>query len=280
MLIDGFTVGAQVLNFLILVWLLKRFLYKPILNAIDAREKRIAAELTDADAKKTVATQECDKFEKKNLDFDQQRITLLNQATEEANAERKRLLDEARKDADSLRAKRQDALQREAKDLSAEIMRRTQVEVFAIARCTLGDLAGASLEERMCDVFIDHLSELDQDVRKKLFNPISSSGKPAFIRSRFELPLAQREKIQRSLNETFSANVHVQFETAVDVICGIELTLNGRKIAWSIRDYLASMESCVSELLQTETKPTVEPQAKQLPSVVVERDPSASVGSQ
>ena len=42
MLIDWFTVGAQALNFLILVWLLKRFLYKPILDAIDAREKRIA----------------------------------------------------------------------------------------------------------------------------------------------------------------------------------------------------------------------------------------------
>ena len=37
MLIDWFTVGAQALNFIILVWLLKRFLYKPILDAIDAR---------------------------------------------------------------------------------------------------------------------------------------------------------------------------------------------------------------------------------------------------
>ena len=51
MLIDLFTVGAQALNFLVLVWLLKRFLYKPILNALDAREKRIARELADADAK-------------------------------------------------------------------------------------------------------------------------------------------------------------------------------------------------------------------------------------
>ena len=38
MLIDWFTVGAQALNFVILVWLLKHFLYKPILNAIDVRE--------------------------------------------------------------------------------------------------------------------------------------------------------------------------------------------------------------------------------------------------
>ena len=55
MLIDWFTVGAQIVNFLILVWLLKRFLYKPILDAIDAREKRIAAELADADTKKAEA---------------------------------------------------------------------------------------------------------------------------------------------------------------------------------------------------------------------------------
>ena len=60
MLIDWFTVGAQVLNFLILVWLLKRFLYKPILDAIDAREERIAAELADADAKKAEAQKERD----------------------------------------------------------------------------------------------------------------------------------------------------------------------------------------------------------------------------
>ena len=52
MLIDWFTVGAQALNFLILILLMKRFLYKPILNAIDGREKRIAKELKDADAKK------------------------------------------------------------------------------------------------------------------------------------------------------------------------------------------------------------------------------------
>ena len=60
MLIDWFTVGAQALNFLILVWLMKRFLYKPILAAIDAREKRIAAELADADAKKAEAQKERD----------------------------------------------------------------------------------------------------------------------------------------------------------------------------------------------------------------------------
>ena len=63
MLIDWFTVGAQALNFIILVWLMKRFLYKPILDAIDAREKQIAAELADADREEGRRPEERDEFQ-------------------------------------------------------------------------------------------------------------------------------------------------------------------------------------------------------------------------
>src|SRR5580658_2700596 len=100
MLIDRFTVGAQALNFLILVWLLKHFLCKPILDAIYAREKGIAAKLADAEAKKTEAQKEHDDFQNKNKAFDEQRNALLAKATDEAKTGRERLLDEARKDAD------------------------------------------------------------------------------------------------------------------------------------------------------------------------------------
>jgi F-type H+-transporting ATPase subunit b len=160
MLIDWFTVVAQALNFLILVWLLKRFLYKPILNAIDAREKQIATELADAEAKKAEASQERDEFTRKNEEFDQQRASLLNQAANEATAERQRLLDHARKESDALRNKWQEALRREHQTLSEELNRRTREEVFAIARKTLTDLATTSLEEQMTDAFIRRLGEL------------------------------------------------------------------------------------------------------------------------
>ena len=65
MLFDWFTVGAQALNFLVLVWLMKRFLYKPILDAIDAREKRIASALADAALKQVAAQKERDEFPSK-----------------------------------------------------------------------------------------------------------------------------------------------------------------------------------------------------------------------
>ena len=101
--INWFTIIAQAINFLILVWLLKRFLYKPILHAIDEREKGIATQLAEAKAKQAEAQKERDDFQHKNADFDQERAALLKKATSEAGGERQRLLDEARKDAESLR---------------------------------------------------------------------------------------------------------------------------------------------------------------------------------
>ncbi len=267
MLIDWFTVGAQALNFIILVWLLKRYLYKPILNAVDAREKLIAAELADADAKKTEAQKERDEFQRKNDEFDQQRATLLSKATDEAKAERQRLLDEARKAADALSAKRQEALRNDAANLNQAIRRRTQQEVFAIAQKALTDLATTSLEERISEVFIRRLRAMDVKAKEGLGEALKTGAEPAIVRSAFDLPAAQRAAIQKALNETFSGEVHVRFETAPDLVSGIELTTNGQKIGWSIADYLASLEKGVGELLKEKDKPEpkTEPQAKAQP---------------
>jgi F-type H+-transporting ATPase subunit b len=262
MLIDWFTVAAQALNFLILVWLLKHFLYQPILDAIDAREKRIAAELADADAKKAEAKRERDAFQHKNDEFDQQRATLLSQATVEAKAERQRLLNEARSEADALSTKRQDALKREQQGLKDEITRRTREEVFAIARKTLSDLAGTSLEERMSEVFSRRLRTLNDDAKEDLAEALNTASAPALVRSAFDLPAEQRAAIQQTLNETFPDEIQVRFETAPDVISGIELTANGRKVAWSIADYLTSLEKSVGELLMEPSKPKIKPETR------------------
>ena len=269
MLIDWFTVGAQALNFIILVWLLKRFLYKPILDAVEAREKRIAAELADADAKKAEAQKERDEFQHKNEQFDQQRAALLSKATDDAKAERQLLIEEARKAADALSAKRQETLRTDAHNLSQAIRRRTQQEVFAIARKALTELATASLEERMGEVFMRRLRTMDSKVKEGLAEALKTASEPALVRSAFDLPAEQRAAIQKALNETFSTEVQVRFETAPDLVSGIELTTNGQKVAWSIADYLASLEKGVGELLKETDKPepktAPEPKAKASP---------------
>ena len=63
MSVDWFTVIAQILNFVVLVLLLKKFLYKPVLTAIAAREKLIADEIADAKEKMAQADKERNEFQ-------------------------------------------------------------------------------------------------------------------------------------------------------------------------------------------------------------------------
>ena len=274
MLIDWFTVGAQALNFLILVWLLKRFLYKPILNALDAREKRIASELADADAKKAEAEKQRNEFQQRNEKFDRQRDELLSQAKDEAKTEGQRLLEEARQAAEDLRGKRQDALKREHKNLRDEINRRTQEEVFAIAGKALKDLAGIGLEERISEVFAHRLRSLDGEAKHVLAEALKTADEPALVRSAFDLPNGQRTAIQDTLNEIFSADIRIRFESAPDLVSGIELASNGQKVAWSISDYLSSLEKGVGELFQAEVKSEPSPEAEAEPSPLADAKPT------
>ena len=255
MLIDWFTVGAQTLNFLILVWLMKRFLYQPILHAIDEREKRIAAELADATAKQAAAQKERDDFQKKNEELDGQRAALMSKATDDAKTERQRLLEDARKAADALTAKRQELLKREQQNLNDQITRRTQDEVFAIARKALADLATTSLEERISEVFTRRLHGMDDSAKGVLGGALKTTSDAALVRSAFELSDGQRAAIQNAVNETFSADVRLQFESTPDLISGIELSANGQKVAWSIAGYLTALEKSVGELMQAQAKP-------------------------
>jgi len=274
--IDWFTVIAQVFNFLILVWLLQRFLYKPILHAIDEREKGIATQLAQAEAKKTEAQKERDDFQQKNEAFDQERAALVKRATDEAKAERQRLLDEARKDADALRAKRQEALRNEQQNLSQEITRWTQKEVFAITRKTLADLAATSLEERMSAVFVQRLRALTGAAKDQLAAALKTSIDRARVRSVFDLSPEQHAAIQKALNESFSADIQIQFETVPELVSGIELSASGQKVAWSIADYLATLEKSAGELLHENAKPESKPDVNSNSNAEAEPKPAAN----
>jgi len=247
MLIDWFTVSAQVVNFLILVWLLKRFLYRPILDAIDAREQRIATKIADAEAKDREAQKQQQAYRLKNEAFEQQRNTQINQMQAAVNTERERLLDAARKDSEVLRKRLVQAQRNEQLTLNEELRCRTQKEVFAIARKALCDLAGTALEQRMTEIFIARLRELDAGEITRLKSTFNDSLR---IQTAFKLSAQQQTDIEEQLAEVFGKQKSVEFVIAADLISGIEISANGRKIAWSITDYLGALERSVDELLK------------------------------
>ena len=238
MKINWFTVIAQVINFLILVWLLKRFLYKPILKAVDEREKKIASQIKDAKAEKADAKKEQEEFAAKNEEFDKQKKGLMDTAITETKEHREKLLEDARTDAIKLSTKLEEAAKSSMEKFNQEIAQKTQKEVFAISRKALSDIASVSLEEQAATIFIKRLD-----------------ANPILIRSAFTLPHKQETEIKTSIKEILGAKIHFQFSTVPELISGIELTVNGYKLAWSISDYLHSFEKNISEIIKDKSKP-------------------------
>lgn len=256
MLIDWFTVGAQAVNFIILVWLLKRFLYKPILNAIDAREKRIATELAAAGAREDQARKSHDEFDKKNKQFDQDRDALMAKAALEIKAEHERLLGDARNAANDLLSEQRAAARNDTTALMDQMMRLAATEVFDVARRALSDLASMTLEERLGEIFTRRLREMKPDAKQLLDLALRAPHAAAVVRSRFSLATQEKATIQNALNETFAADIRLAFETAPEGICGIELTVGGQKLSWSIAGYLGALEEKAQALINTQIKPS------------------------
>jgi F-type H+-transporting ATPase subunit b len=254
MSINWFTVIAQVVNFLVLVWLLKRFLYKPILKAIDEREKKITSQIKDANKKEAEAKKEREEFENKNVDFDKQKKDLMDKAIEEVNTKREHLLDKAKKDADDLRKKLEDIVKEEQEHLGDEITRRTKTEVFSIAEKMLKELADHSLEQQIVTVFIERLKNLNEKETKKLIDTFKSSKEEIIVKSAFKLDKSLQTEIEKAVKKIVHTTSGFQFQTAPELVSGIELNANGYKVAWSISEYLSSVKKTIEEIIDSKIK--------------------------
>lgn len=249
MVIDWFTFAAQIINFIILVWLLRRFLYQPILDAVDAREKRIETALSSADEKKLEAEQQFDHYRTKKEAIEQQSAALLKQAVCEADLERERLLGEGRKKAEALGQKQMDNLRKSVELLNQNIRQQTQQQVFSITRKILIDLASVGLEQTLIGKFIDKLRDTDNAKKESLLVALKTTNHPAILRSAFRLTPEQCDFFQNKLNDIFKIKISLQFETESNLVAGLELVSNGQKLAWSISNYLASLEKSMAEVL-------------------------------
>ncbi len=254
MKINWFTVIAQVINFVVLVWLLKRFLYKPILKAVDDREKKIASQNKDANHLKAEAKKEQDDFTKKNADFDQQKKDLMDKAVADVAAQRQKLLDEAKDAANKLSAKMEAASKEKQKTEQTEIAQKTQKEVFAITRKALTEIASESLEEQSVGTFIKRLNESKDEEKKQFKDAFQSNTNTILVRSAFDLTVKQQDDITKAVDAVLGTKTPLQFKTATGIISGIELTTNGYKLAWSFSEYLDSLEKNFSEAVKEKAK--------------------------
>ncbi|HWR68523.1 MAG TPA: hypothetical protein VN416_05835 [Desulfomonilia bacterium] len=250
--IDWFVFAAQIVNFLILVGLLKFFLYDRIVKAMDARQAGIASRLEEAERLKGEARARFVELEEKNQELRERAGEILNQANRDADAERGRLMALVGQEAEQSRQRWRESLLRERQVFFEELRAKAGMSILTTIRRILQDLADEDLEDRMVQVFTGLVRGIGEEQQELLRRSLDSGTPQITLRSAFELKPDQRQKILDAIGPYISKDVSFRYEISPSPLSGIELMSHGYKLAWSIGDHLSTLEEDFNRVLKEE----------------------------
>jgi len=247
--IDWVTVAAQIVNFLVLVWLLQRFLYRPITRAMARREERIRSRLESAEEKRQAADQEARDYRRKKAELEDRREEILDEAREEAKDLRARLEEEAR---EAVAREREDWHRQVEADREAflrSLREGTARHVNAVARAALADLAEQDIEAEVAARFLEELSGLDPDEAAAIAGAAREAGGSVTVDSAYELPGAVKSRVTRAVHGTLGEDLEVAYRQDTSLLLGLRLRAGGRTLEWSLSSYLDRLEEAAADKL-------------------------------
>ena len=254
MQVDWLTVAAQIVNFLILVWLLHKFLYGPIVRAMGDREKRIAARLQEAEERKLEAEREAAGYRSQREALEKERADILAHAAEEA-ADTKRSLEEAtRRNVEQRRNEWLTEFDNEKKDFLRDMRRRSAEHVLTLARRTLKELASSQLEERVAATFAKQIEGIDSQLRDRLVKACHQAGGKIVVKSSLALDAEAQRRITRAVHKGISETAEVNYEQSEDTTSGVEMKVGSQTLAWTFATFLDELEQRLSRDL-SEVRP-------------------------
>ncbi|WP_099826946.1 F0F1 ATP synthase subunit B [Oceaniglobus indicus] len=241
MSIDWITVAAQLVNFLVLVWLLKRFLYGPILAGIDAREAAIAARMGEAARIREAAKAAESEHRAEAARLKEGREGALAQVRREAEAERDALLAEARDRIAREQATRAAERENEARRYAQDLHHKGATALIALLRKALDDLAGETLEERIVARALSRLPRMTGDLRDA-----AGDSRDAVVTTQRALSDDLRSRIGDAVAGALPGT-QVRFTTDETLSPGLSLRLGGAQLGWTVDGYVDGLQDMLDD---------------------------------
>lgn len=245
--IDWFTFIAQIINFLILVWLLWWLLYGPIVNAMQQREQGIARRLQEAGEAHSQAERERADYLQKSGELDDRRRELLDEATQEAQAERQQLLRKAREEVDRRAQQWSETFARDQQEKLLDTRRQVAHLGTAAARQTLAQLADTDLQSLMCRQFVRRLNELDEKQRAEMLPALEADRAAIVVRSALAMSEEDRQRLREAIAQAWPVDAEPRFQIDEELICGLELDVAEYSFSWNVQEFLKDVEREVGQ---------------------------------
>ncbi len=247
--IDWITFAAQLVNLAILVVLLYRFLFKPLLSAIDAREAHIAGEIKSAEDMAAEAEKRLEELNRKHREIDASRQNILDQAHRVSENMRLRLEREIQDDIMEKRRRLGEELEQERHAMEAELRDAVVSNFTRLARKAFRELADTAFEAQITEVLKRRFAALPEEEKLRLM-PKGEEIPSVTVRTSLELDFADQEELSVLLNGTLNlSQAPILFETDPKLLGGIEISVNGNVLAWNLEEYLRDFTDNMNKTL-------------------------------
>lgn len=236
--LNASTFALEVLNFLILVWLLRHFLYRPVTAMIERRRLGIEATLQNAEELHREAEATKARYDERLSAWEAEKRKAMEDLQREIAAERTRLLDELHAELEREREKAAVLEQRHLEELARKTGAEAIRQGTRFAARLLTDLAGPEQQARLLDLFIARLGDLDDDRRQSLRDAFAGDGPPVRVVSAYPLDDAARERITAALGKVTGTTVAAQFSEDPILTAGLRVHAGPLVLRANVRDEL------------------------------------------
>ena len=232
------TFVLEIINFLVLVWILKRFLYKPVLEVIARRRAGIEQRLGDAEALHADAERLQKQYEGRLADWDQEREQARDMLARELDAETARKLAELQTALEQERERARVADARRQTDALRKIEESALRQGARFATRLLEQASGPETEARLIELLITELSQLPDERIAALRNNYGKAPEIIVVVSAFPLSDNQRHRLKQALAKVTTPGISIQFEQNGELLAGVQITIGAWVLATNIRDEL------------------------------------------
>ncbi len=238
MTLDWWTLALQILNFLVLVWLLQRFLYRPARRVIEERRARQEAALAEARRLQEEAAAKEAELEEKAKALEAERMKLREELRSELEAERARLLEAAREEAQALVERTRKALEEERRRTLEELRGELAGLATVLARRILEELRGPLLDEVFFARLERHLAALPEAERRELLGDAGAQGGELRLVTANALEERRRRDWRNRLERIFGTALELRFAEDPALLAGVELQLPYARLRFTLAGQL------------------------------------------
>jgi len=228
----------ELINFAVLVWILHRFLYRPVLAAIDRRRSAVEHTLAEAKAAREQAAAARSEVETRLAEWERERAQARSALAAELAAQREKGLAEAARAAEQERERLAALQAKQALEQQRADENRALEQAGAFAGRLLERLAGPELDARLVELFASDLAGLETERRAALAEAARAAGGRVAVQSARPLDDAARARIERALSEVLGVDCHAEFAVDAALLSGFSVALGPWLLQADLRDEL------------------------------------------